>query len=624
MNTRHVAQVVVSVVVASAVMMAGIVARAGEVRIVAADGRYAPDGRVQQVLVRPGQVVSLAADEVSLDASGRVLYARRAPEDFAWQAVAVDRWGVARADQADRCDPAVGCAAGSAFEATPYGVNYYVPWNPPDRIRIRASLKWGPASDVVDLVNEASEGEAGRPAWESELDGLGYWVRIADQRVFVPVVYVAGWAPYRHGVWYWTAFGWTWYSFDPWGTITDHCGHWRHHRWYGWVWVPDPVCVWRPAVVTFFYGPLWVGWYPYDPGWTWGYWYGYEHGYDDGYWFGYAVGRAAGEGRASPGFVATTYEDFCPGSPDDPAPEDGKSGHAPRGPGETASRPAGDRFGLRFADPVAANEAFNDAVRKGHVGPVPGGGSDPKDGWKFWARKTGFRPVEVPVKEVAGRPGTGRWFEPATPPAGVPARYHEAATRIRVATGAARIGERLRGIGVGQALDAVDVRSERPGRGVVPPPAEVPSRPDATVAEPPRPARAPSPPASQPEEPVRIPPRQDVPREYRVVPAEPPVAPTTRRVGGANPPLGEPTRTPVSGEPSRPRLIAPPRRQAPSMAPPSRTIAPTSSSSETSSGGGSARPVSVPPATSTAPAIRKVAPALRNAGPGRLSPGRHP
>ncbi len=524
---------------------------AGEVRIVAADGRVAPDGRVHRILVRPGQVVSLVADEVSFDADGRVEYARRAPEDFAWQADDSPQ---------DRCDRALDCPRDSNFEATPYGVNYYVPWNPPDRIRVRASLKWGPASDVVDLVNEESAEGTERPAWERELEGLGYWVRVADHRVFVPVVYVPGWAPYRHGTWYWTAFGWTWYSFDPWGAITDHCGHWRHHRWYGWVWIPDPVCVWRSAVVTFFYGPLWIGWYPYDPSWSWGYWYGYEHGFDDGYWLGYAVGRAAGEGRATPGFVATTYEDFCPGSPEGSGPEGGESGHAPRGPGETASHPARDLSGVRLADPVAANEVFNEAVRKGHVGPVPGGGSDLAAGWKFWARRTGVRPTEVPLKRTALGPGIGRWYEPVRPLAGVPPRYREAAARIRSATGAQASAGRIRTVGVGQALDAPEVRAGSRSRGVAPPPAVAPAGPAGPTVGPSKPGPA-APPAGPPSEgTVRVPPRWDVPREYRVVPARPPVQPSQ---------VPQATRPPVR---LRPRVVSPPPPLAPEQPPLPRQV----------------------------------------------------
>lgn len=600
MNFDRITHSIVSVALGAGLLASGTIAHAGVVRIVAADGRLAPDGRVQRILVRPGQVVSLAADEVSFEPHGGIEYSRRAPEDFAWQAVGVDSQGrpVAEHGPADRCDPALGCPPDSNFEATPYGVNYYVPWNPPDRIRIRASLKWGPASDVVDLINEESAGADGRaepmterPAWERELDGLGYWVRVADHRVFVPVAYVPGWSPYRHGYWYWTAFGWTWYSFDPWGAITDHCGHWRHHRWYGWVWVPDPVCVWRPAVVTFFYGPLWIGWYPYDPGWSWGYWYGYEHGFDDGYWLGYAVGRAAGEGRAAPGFVATTYEDFCPGRPEEPGPGGGESGHAPRGPDETASHPARDLSGVRLADPVAANEAFNEAVRKGHVGPVPGGGSDPAAGWKFWARKTGIRPTEVPLKTTALHPGTGRWFEPVRPPADIPAKYREAAARIRTSTGAAAGAGRLRSVGVGQALDAPESRGGTRSRGVAPPPAEAPPRPAGPTVRPSEPSSAPSPAGPPSEETVRVPTRRDAPREYRVVPAAPPVAPA-RTPEATRPSVEEPARSAVPDgrwpvvtpsphlapvtppPPPRVRENPPPSRPAPAEPPRSPTVAP--------------------------------------------------
>lgn len=509
------------------------------VRIVVADEDVGSEGVVRQIMVVPGQVVSLSAYEVFVEADGRVEYARRASGDFAWQAVGVDEHGRWLDSFADRCSPAEECPPGSRFEATPFGVNYYVPWEPPPRIRIRASLKGGPASDFVDLVNEEWARNTERPAWMRALDGMGYWVRVADQRLFVPVGYVAGWTPYRHGYWYWTAFGWTWYSFDPWGAITDHCGHWRHHRRYGWVWVPDPVCVWRPAVVTFFYGPVWIGWYPYDPGWT-GYWYGYGHGFDDGYWLGYAVGQASQEGRANPGFVATTYEDFCPDKPPQDRPNHDGSGGAPRRHTPTASRPIRDLSKVRLADPVAANEAFNEAFRKGHVGPVPGGERDPANGWKFWTRKTGFRPVEVPLRRTSLGSGSGPWFEPVNPPAHIPDEYREAATRVRSATGALGGGEVIK-VGVGKPLDGGGPRKNKQEKDLGRPAPDdrltLPSRAFERVrAEERLPARttqarrrdAASPALSSPGEAVRVPPRQGVPTAGRVVPARPSVQPPSR------------------------------------------------------------------------------------------------
>ncbi len=614
-----------------------------DVRIVAADGRFAPEGTVRRVLVRPGQVVSFSADEVFVDASGRIEYARRPPEDFAWQADSPP----------DRCDPAVGCPADSRFEATPYGVNYYVPWEPPARIRIRASLKGGTASDVVELVQEESVGTTDRPAWEREIEGLGYWVRVGDLRVFVPVVYVAGWSPYRHGYWYWTRFGWTWYSYDPWGAITDHCGHWRHHRFYGWVWVPEPVCVWRPAVVTFFFGPLWIGWYPYDPSWPWGYWYGYEHGFDDGYWLGYAVGRAAGDGEANPGFVATTYEDFYPHDHDGTGPAGEESSHAPRGPGQTASGPARDLTAIRFADPVTTNKAFNEALRKGHVGPIPGGGSRPSDAWKFWAHKTKVRPREVPLKPVSPRPGLDRWFEPVDPPARVPDEYRKAADRIRTSTGALAGGRQPRRVGVGQALDAADASAQRPVMGVAVPPVEASTAPSDPAQRPPRgttpskpvwkgrvdngsgevpsaarwaPEEGPAQPGSPFERPTVRPP-QRVPREYRVKPARPPVSPEQGQKAQVPPervrapvvsprPRSEPAPSPARVRESPPpsstdHARTPEREEVPSTRLMRRPVVPSPASTATPAGTRT-RPVVRPPAARPLPFPRTMVPAVPN------------
>lgn len=370
------------------------------------------------------------------------------------------------------------------------------------------------ATGCLGTRTAAKADEVSIHVWARELDGLGCWVVIADTLVFVPFTRRADWSPYQYGYWYWTAFGWTWYSFDPWGAITDHCGHWRHHRLYGWVWVPEPVCVWRPAVVTFFFGPTWIGWYPYDPGWT--YWHGYEHGFDDGYWLGYAVGRAAGEGRANPGFVATTYEDFYPDNSD--ATDPGPRWLGATAADETASRPARDLSAFRVLDPVVANEAFNEAVRKGHVGPVPGGGSDASKGWGFIAAKTGVRPTEVPLRRVKPGPGVSHWFVPERSPVTVPDEVHHGSNPKRDS--------------MDTSLGGSDV----------------------------------SPQQSPPDSSERVPHRQEVPREYRVVPARPPVPPSRMpRFQEARDPIKRPPdRVPIP-VPARTMPALPPSTHAPAV-----------------------------------------------------------
>lgn len=408
-------------------------ASAQEVRIVAADGTLDPSGRVTTVKVRPGQVVSLSADEVWTNDRGELEYAYRPVEDFVWSTGEMG---------GDACDPSQGCAADSLFEITEYGVNFYVPWDAPERIRVNAKLRWGAASDFVVLVNR--EAAAHRPHWDRHLDGLGHWVLLNGASVFVPYHYTSGWAPYRHGHWYWSSYGWTWNSYDPWGYVTDHCGHWRHSILYGWVWIPQIVCTWRPAVVSFFYGPSWIGWYPYDPGWHHGYRRGYADGYNDGYWTGHWVGHRAGHSghlKTHPGLHMVSYKNFyVPGKPG-------------KGPAERAYRfppnHKADMSSVMASDPVKTNRAFMEAVKKGHVGPVPGGGKDPSKGRKFIAGRTGVQPEEVKMRP-AWNDGDGKgresWLEPESGKRAAPARYKNLERKTRDSTiGSKRTGSKARG-----------------------------------------------------------------------------------------------------------------------------------------------------------------------------------
>jgi len=436
---------------------------ANDVRIVAVDGRMAVSGRETPVKVRPGQVVSLTADEVWEKGDGTIEYAYRPVEDFTW---------TADISRGEVCDPEVGCVANTNFEVTEYGVNYYVPWDAPYRIVVTARFKWGDGAASVRLINEHANRGARRPYWDEFLDGLGYWIMLGGRRVFVPVHYVESWAPYRHGRWYWSVHGWTWHSYDPWGYVTDHCGHWRHSIAYGWVWIPEAVCVWRPAVVAFFHGPSWIGWYPFDPGWSWGYRHGYAAGFDDGFWMGYAVSRRTGrKGRLHvfPGISVVEYKHFH-----------GPAGPSPRAHGKKGQFkgiPARSMSNLVLYDAVAANAAFHKAMKMGHVGPVPGGGKDPAAGRKFIARKTGAQPETVEMRPAwndgDGRHGKDtRLLKPEGRFSEKPARYRGLDQRIRAATDNGRgrgVGVRVsRVLGDTGVSEAGTGRAERKGAAVQP------------------------------------------------------------------------------------------------------------------------------------------------------------
>ncbi len=87
--------------------------------------------------------------------------------------------------------------------------------------------------------------------WEFVV-GFGY--------IWRPYHVSVSWAPYYHGRWVFTSYGWTWVSTEPWGWITCHYGHWAHtHRW-GWVWLPG--YVWGPARVVWYWSDGYVAWRP--------------------------------------------------------------------------------------------------------------------------------------------------------------------------------------------------------------------------------------------------------------------------------------------------------------------------------------------------------------------------
>ena len=418
-------------------------ALAQQVRVVAADGQLAASGRVGELRVKPGQVVSLTADEVFVEDDGRLAYGYRDVTDFVW--FADDREG-------DYCDTERDCRATSNFEVTDYGVNFYVPWEAPPRIIITVKSRYAPGVDRVALTVERPAPEA---VEDQYLEGLGYWVFIGTTRVFVPIVYEVDWAPYRHGYWYWTAYGWTWYSYDPWGFVTDHCGHWRHSWLYGWVWVPDPVCTWRPAVVTFVFGPGFIGWYPYDPAWQHGYRHGYHDGFDDGYWMGTHVASDRGR-RYEPGFVGVSDRDFYV-----PGDDGSRQGSIARPP---------DISRARIMDPDRVRDQFREAVAQGRHGPVLGGGQDPRNAGDWYSERTGVRPVETRMKPAWDDSRGRRFLEPEKAPHETPAEYQDVRRRTIEQT----VGQngRTRGVRVPIGARGASSNTRTATRGAARPPSD--------------------------------------------------------------------------------------------------------------------------------------------------------
>ncbi|MEW6058113.1 MAG: DUF6600 domain-containing protein [Bdellovibrionota bacterium] len=284
-----------------------------QTRIVSINGEYSTK-HSNQVTVRPGDVVSLVADQLGFDYSGTAFPQNLYVEDFLW--TSLDDSG-----SREVCDAQYDCD-GPGFEVTSYGVNFYVPRSMGHEIMISVQNRNNGSIDSLILRNGSAQNTyaAPREAYSDPLDypeeefdfdnalvGQGNWVDYKGERFFVPAYHRQDWAPYQHGYWYWTSYGWTWMSYDPWGWVTDHYGYWRYHESFGWIWFPFPERRWHAAVVTWFYTDGGIGWYPYWSNYPRGYQRGYDHGYRDGFWEGH---RAAQNNRYVHGWTFVNYSNF--------------------------------------------------------------------------------------------------------------------------------------------------------------------------------------------------------------------------------------------------------------------------------------------------------------------------
>jgi FecR protein len=105
-----------------------------------------------------------------------------------------------------------------------------------------------------------------------DLDRYGDWWHTDDYGyVWSPRTISAGWSPYRVGAWRWYSdWGWTWISTEPWGWTPYHYGRWSYVR-NRWCWIPR-----GGLSVGFSWSPALVTWFGLGNG-------GYNNGYRDGY-----------------------------------------------------------------------------------------------------------------------------------------------------------------------------------------------------------------------------------------------------------------------------------------------------------------------------------------------------
>lgn len=271
-------------------------------RITSINGKYDPN-HPTEIYVRPGEVVNLTADVFDLERRGLGL----PPEAFAWSS---------SLERGDECLGGPDCLQHSNFQRTPYGVAFYTPPQMGQSVRIVVESRdprGRGTRDTLVVINADWDGRP-RPAPvlvtdprqypgasldpNVALNGFGRWVVIDNVRYFTPYTFELGgqpWAPYRNG--YWTrenAGAVTWISYDPWGWMTDHYGVWRHHRSYGWLWLPFPDRRYQPHCVSWFNQGNYVGWYPYHKGFPDAYRHRTAHGFDDGFWLDFRVGLGFG------------------------------------------------------------------------------------------------------------------------------------------------------------------------------------------------------------------------------------------------------------------------------------------------------------------------------------------
>ncbi len=141
-------------------------------------------------------------------------------------------------------------AAGNALTINEDGSAEIAPIGEPDdwdrwnMERDKTVSAWGESTRYLpDGLQEYSSDFDNHGVWSYD-NGYGY--------VWFPTV-AAGWAPYRAGMWQWSAGNYVWVSTEPWGWAPYHYGRWLFITGRGWCWVP-------PGPNDVFWGPGYVGW----------------------------------------------------------------------------------------------------------------------------------------------------------------------------------------------------------------------------------------------------------------------------------------------------------------------------------------------------------------------------
>jgi hypothetical protein len=100
--------------------------------------------------------------------------------------------------------------------------------------------------------------------FQESLSPHGEWLEVDGYGVaWRPNDVDENWAPYTDGYWAYTDAGWTWVSYEEFGSVAYHYGRWVRVEDEGWCWTPG--YEWGPAWVSWRSNDDHIGWAPLPP-----------------------------------------------------------------------------------------------------------------------------------------------------------------------------------------------------------------------------------------------------------------------------------------------------------------------------------------------------------------------
>jgi hypothetical protein len=125
------------------------------------------------------------------------------------------------------------------------------------------SVGVGPAFFVPPAAAQADV-EVSFEFFQESLSPYGEWLEVDGYGVaWRPNDVDENWAPYTDGYWAYTDAGWTWVSYEEFGSVAYHYGRWVRVEDEGWCWTPG--YEWGPAWVSWRSSDDHIGWAPLPP-----------------------------------------------------------------------------------------------------------------------------------------------------------------------------------------------------------------------------------------------------------------------------------------------------------------------------------------------------------------------